>query len=151
MDNIKKYDETNKGVLFSIPKSTSPDGEEKKPEWELIQQGKLNINGDQLRVVGIKRLNQKGEEIVELYRAMGTLKRADQINEKDPYAKGVVNALVDKGAMIISAWKEQSERGNKYISLKIRDFADSTGYEPKEQKQSSNDKDDTSALEDIDW
>ena len=151
MDNTKKYDETNKGVLFSIPKSTSPDGEEKKPEWELIQQGKLNINGDQLRVVGIKRLNQKGEEIVELYRAMGTLKRADQINEKDPYAKGVVNALVDKGAMIISAWKEQSESGNKYISLKIRDFADSTGYEPKEQKQSSNDKDDTSALEDIDW
>ena len=151
MDNIKKYDETNKGVLFSIPKSTSPDGEEKKPEWELIQQGKLNINGDQLRVVGIKRLNQKGEEIVELYRAMGTLKRADQINEKDPYAKGVVNALVDKGAMIISAWKEQSERGNKYISLKLRDFADSTGYEPKEQKQNSNDKDDTSALEDIDW
>ena len=151
MDNVKKYDETNRGVLFNIPKSTSPDGEKKEPEWQLIQQGKLNINGAQLRVVGIKRLNQKGEEIVELYRAMGTLKRADQINEKDPYAKGVVNALVDKGAMIISAWKEQSERGNKYISLKLRDFADSTGYEPKQEKQGSNDKDDTSALEDIDW
>ena len=117
MDNVKKFDETNKGVLFSIPKSTSPDGEEKKPEWELIQQGKLNINGDQLRIIGIKRLNQKGEEIVELYRAMGTLKKAEQINEKDPYAKGVVNALVDKGAMIISGWKEKSERGNAYISL----------------------------------
>lgn len=151
MDNVKKFDETNKGVLFNIPKSTSPDGEEKKPEWELIQQGKLNINGEQLRVVGIKRPNQKGEEIVELYRAMGTLKRADQINEKDPYAKGVVNALIDKGAMIISAWKEQSGRGNNYISLKLRDFADSSGYEPKQQKQNSNDKDDTSALEDIDW
>ena len=145
MDNTKTYDQTNRGALFNI---TSTDGE---PDWKLIQQGKLNINGDQLRVIGIKRLNQKGEEIVELYRAMGTLKRADQINEKDPYAKGVVNALVDKGAMIISAWKEQSERGNKYISLKLRDFADSTGYEPKQEKHSSNDKDDTSALEDIDW
>jgi hypothetical protein len=111
----------------------------------------LNINGDQLRIIGIKRLNQKGEEIVELYRAMGTLKKADQINEKDPYAKGVVNALVDKGAMIISGWKEQSERGNKYISLRLRDFSDSTGYEPKEQKQGSDDTNDTSALEDIDW
>ena len=145
MDNTKTYDQTNRGALFNI---TSTDGE---PDWKLIQQGKLNINGDQLRVIGIKRLNQKGEEIVELYRAMGTLKRADQINEKDPYAKGVVNALVDKGAMIISAWKEQSERGNKYISLKLRDFADSTGYEPKQDKQTSSDKDDTSALEDIDW
>ena len=145
MDNAKTYDQTNRGALFNI---TSTDGE---PDWKLIQQGKLNINGDQLRVIGIKRLNQKGEEIVELYRAMGTLKRADQINEKDPYAKGVVNALVDKGAMIISAWKEESERGNKYISLKLRYFADSTGYEPKQEKQISNDKDDTSALEDIDW
>ena len=54
MDNTKKYDETNRGVLFNIPKSTSPDGEKKEPEWQLIQQGKLNINGDQLRVIGIK-------------------------------------------------------------------------------------------------
>ena len=83
MDNVKKFDETNKGVLFSIP---TTDGES---EWKLIQQGKLNINGDQLRIIGVKRLNQKGEEIVELYRAMGTLKKAEQVNEKDPYAKGV--------------------------------------------------------------
>ena len=74
MDNTKKYDETNRGVLFNI---SSTDGE---PDWKLIQQGKININGDQLRVIGIKRLNQKGEEIVELYRAMGTLKKADQVN-----------------------------------------------------------------------
>jgi len=145
MDNTKKYDETNRGVLFNI---SSTDGE---PDWKLIQQGKININGDQLRVIGIKRLNQKGEEIVELYRAMGTLKKADQVNEKDPYAKGVVNALVDKGAMIISGWKEQSERGNKYISLRLRDFSDNTGYETKQENPDIRKDVDTSALEDIDW
>jgi len=145
MDNTKKYDETNRGVLFNI---SSTDGE---PDWKLIQQGKININGDQLRVIGIKRLNQKGEEIVELYRAMGTLKKADQVNEKDPYAKGVVNALVDKGAMIISGWKEQSERGNKYISLRLRDFADNTGYETKQENPDIRKDVDTSPLEDIDW
>mgnify|MGYP003114857099 CR=1 FL=1 len=145
MDNTKKYDETNRGVLFNI---SSTDGE---PDWKLIQQGKININGDQLRIIGIKRLNQKGEEIVELYRAMGTLKKADQVNEKDPYAKGVVNALVDKGAMIISGWKEQSERGNKYISLRLRDFSDNTGYETKQENPDIRKDVDTSALEDIDW
>ena len=145
MDNTKKYDETNRGVLFNI---SSTDGE---PDWKLIQQGKININGDQLRIIGIKRLNQKGEEIVELYRAMGTLKKADQVNEKDPYAKGVVNALVDKSAMIISGWKEQSERGNKYISLRLRDFSDNTGYETKQENPDIRKDVDTSALEDIDW
>ena len=145
MDSTKKYDETNRGVLFNI---SSTDGE---PDWKLIQQGKININGDQLRVIGIKRLNQKGEEIVELYRAMGTLKKSDQVNEKDPYAKGVVNALVDKGAMIISGWKEQSERGNKYISLRLRDFSDNTGYETKQENPDIRKDVDTSALEDIDW
>ena len=146
MDNVKKFDDTNKGVLFSIPKSTSPDGEENKPEWELIQQGKLNINGDQLRIIGVKRLNQKGEEIVELYRAMGTLKKAEQVNEKDPFAKGVVNALVDKGAMIISGWKEKSDRGNAYVSLRLREFADNVGDEPKKEIKKEH-----SELEDLDW
>ena len=140
MDNVKKFDETNKGVLFSIP---TTDGES---EWKLIQQGKLNVNGDQLRIIGVKRLNQKGEEIVELYRAIGTLKKAEQVNEKDPYAKGVVNALVDKGAMIISGWKEKSERGNAYVSLKLREFADNVGDEPKKEQKKEH-----SELEDLDW
>ena len=117
--NTKQYDETNRGVLFNISE-----------DWTLIQQGKININGDSLRVIGIKRLNKDGQEIVELYRAMGTLKKADQNSEKDPYAKGVVNALVDKGAMIISGWKEKSERGNAYISLRLREFSNETTTTP---------------------
>ena len=71
--NSKQYDETNRGVLFNISE-----------DWSLIQQGKININGDQLRVIGVKRLNKDGQEIVELYRAMGTLKKADRNGEKDP-------------------------------------------------------------------
>jgi len=77
---------------------------------------------------------------------MGTLKKAEQVNEKDPYAKGVVNALVDKGAMIISGWKEKSERGNAYVSLKLREFADNVGDEPKKEEKKEH-----SELEDLDW
>lgn len=132
-NNTKQYDETNRGVLFNISE-----------DWSLTQQGKININGESLRVIGVKRLNKEGKEIIELYRAMGTLKKADKNGEKDPDAKGVVNALVDKGAMIISAWKENSERGNKYISLRLREFSNDNP-----NQQQSNNNQSTSSTDEI--
>ena len=79
---------------------------------------------------------------------MGTLKKADKNGEKDPDAKGVVNALVDKGAMIISAWKENSERGNKYISLRLREFSNDN---PNQQQSNNNQStSSTDEIEDID-
>ena len=140
--NTKQYDETNRGVLFNISE-----------DWSLTQQGKININGESLRVIGVKRLNKEGKEIIELYRAMGTLKKAEKNGEKDPDAKGVVNALVDKGAMIISAWKENSERGNKYISLRLREFSNDGNMQNKQvsqqTEQTSSDNIDNK-IEDID-
>jgi|TARA_R110002050_G_scaffold293212_2_gene449473 hypothetical protein len=141
--NTKQYDETNRGVLFNISE-----------DWSLTQQGKININGESLRVIGVKRLNKEGKEIIELYRAMGTLKKAEKNGEKDPDAKGVINALVDKGAMIISAWKESSERGNKYISLRLREFSNDgqsqnkQNFDQSQQTSSSEQIDDK--IEDID-
>jgi|TARA_R110000822_G_scaffold57221_1_gene144071 hypothetical protein len=141
--NTKQYDETNRGVLFNISE-----------DWSLTQQGKININGESLRVIGVKRLNKEGKEIIELYRAMGTLKKAEKNGEKDPDAKGVINALVDKGAMIISAWKENSERGNKYISLRLREFSNDgqsqnkQNFDQSQQTSSSEQIDDK--IEDID-
>ena len=46
-NNTKQYDETNRGVLFNISE-----------DWSLTQQGKININGESLRVIGVKRLNK---------------------------------------------------------------------------------------------
>jgi len=141
--NTKQYDETNRGVLFNISE-----------DWSLTQQGKININGESLRVIGVKRLNKEGKEIIELYRAMGTLKKSEKNGEKDPDAKGVINALVDKGAMIISAWKENSERGNKYISLRLREFSNDgqsqnkQNFDQSQQTSSSEQIDDK--IEDID-
>ena len=85
---------------------------------------------------------------------MGTLKKAEKNGEKDPDAKGVINALVDKGAMIISAWKENSERGNKYISLRLREFSNDgqsqnkQNFDQSQQTSSSEQIDDK--IEDID-
>jgi uncharacterized protein (DUF736 family) len=105
-------DNTNSGILY---KNTD--------DWQIIQQGKLNLDGEDHRIIGVKRKNKDGEPMVELYRAIGTLKaNADKQGEKSPDAKGVVNKVMDQGAMTISAWKETSEAGNSYTSLKTREF-----------------------------
>ena len=56
-------DDTNSGILFN-----------NSDDWKIIQQGKLNIDGQDHRIIGVKRLNKEGTPIVELYRAIGTLK-----------------------------------------------------------------------------
>tara|TARA_R110000823_G_scaffold303129_1_gene424451 strand:- start:666 stop:1085 length:420 start_codon:yes stop_codon:yes gene_type:complete len=110
-------DNTNSGILF---KNTD--------EWKIIQQGKLNLDGEEHRIIGVSRKNKDGEAMVELYRAIGTLKaNADKQGEKSPDAKGVVNKIMDQGAMTISAWKEKSDNGNSYTSLKTRDFTSDQG------------------------
>jgi len=106
-------DNTNSGVLFK-----------NSDQWTIIQQGKLNIDGDEQRIIGVRRKNKDGQYIVELFRAIGTLKANDEKqSEKSPDAKGVINKITDTGAMTISAWKEKSEAGNEYTQLKCRDFS----------------------------
>jgi len=124
-------DDTNSGILF---KNTD--------DWTIIQQGKLNIDGGDHRIIGVKRLNKEGNPIVELYRAIGTLKvNEDKQSEKSPDAKGVINKITDLGAMTISAWKEKSEKGNAYTSLKLREFSNEYNQDTQEQTEAESEKD----------
>jgi|TARA_R110000851_G_scaffold95274_1_gene207062 uncharacterized protein (DUF736 family) len=124
-------DDTNSGILF---KNTD--------DWTIIQQGKLNIDGGDHRIIGVKRLNKEGNPIVELYRAIGTLKvNEDKQSEKSPDAKGVINKITDLGAMTISAWKEKSEKGNAYTSLKLREFSNEYNQDTQEQPEAESEKD----------
>ena len=111
-------DNTNSGILYK-----------NSDDWKIIQQGKLNIEGEEQRIIGVSRKNKDGQPMVELYRAIGTLKKnEDKQSEKSPNAKGVVNKIKDSGAMTISAWKEISEAGNPYTSLKVREFSSDSSY-----------------------
>ena len=106
-------DNTNSGVLYK-----------NSDDWKIVQQGKLNLKGEDHRIIGVLRKNKDGQNIVELYRAMGTLKANDEKQgDKSPDAKGVVNVITDTGAMTISAWIDKSEAGNEYTSLKCREFS----------------------------
>jgi len=136
---MSQRDNTNSGILY---KNTD--------DWKIIQQGKLNIEGDEQRIIGVSRKNKDGQPMVELYRAIGTLKKnEDKQSDKSPTAKGVVNKVMDKGAMTISGWKETSEAGNPYTSLKVREFSSDSSYSDPNSERNVLHKEETD--DDIDW
>jgi len=111
MDNIKTYDETNKGVLF---KNTD--------EWTISHTGKINVDGEDKRIIGVKRKNKLGEEILETYVAMGTLKKKQKNKETDPDAQGVANVFQTLENRLLSGWNQTSMDGNKRLTLSLRKF-----------------------------
>lgn len=117
---MNNKDNTNSGILF-----------QNTDDWKIVQQGKINLKGEEHRIIGVTRKNKDGQPIVELYRAIGTLKaNDDKQGDKSPDAKGVINVISDKGAMTISAWREKSDNGNSYTSLKTREFTNEQGSSP---------------------
>jgi len=118
---MNNRDNTNSGILF-----------QNTDDWKIVQQGKINLKGEDHRIIGVTRKNKDGQPIVELYRAIGTLKaNDDKQGDKSPDAKGVVNVISDTGAMTISAWREKSDNGNSYTSLKAREFTNDQSSEKK--------------------
>jgi len=136
---MSQRDNTNSGILY---KNTD--------DWKIIQQGKLNIDGEEQRIIGVSRKNKDGQPMVELYRAIGTLKKNEnKQSEKSPNAKGVVNRVMDKGALTISAWKETSEAGNPYTSLKVREFSSDSSYSDPNSERNVLHKEESE--DEIDW
>ena len=136
---MNSKDDNNSGRLFK-----------NSDDWTIIQQGKLIIENTEQRIIGVKRLNKDGKPIVELYRAIGTLKsNEDKQSEKSPDAKGVINKLLDKGALTISAWKETSEKGNAYTSLKCREFSNEYNQDDKKEESINNEQTEETIDDDI--
>ena len=50
----------------------------------------------------------------------------------------MINKLLDKGALTISAWKETSEKGNAYTSLKCREFSNDYNQDDKSKEEVTN-------------
>ena len=113
---MSKYDETNSGALFNIP-TDNP--------HTVIRQGNVNIDGDQRRIIAVKRNNRNGEPITALYTEIGTLKKSeDKRTEKSPDAWGRIEHLAVAGARKLSAWNKISSNNNAYISLAVNPIVD---------------------------
>ena len=127
MDSVKTYDRTNKGVLF---KNTD--------EWTISHTGKINVDGEDKRIIGVKRKNKLGEEILETYVAMGTLKKKQKNKETDPDAQGVANVFQTLENRLLSGWNETSMDGNKRLTLSLRKFEGEKLTPPSQPSESLN-------------
>ena len=108
---MSDYDETNKGSLFPL-----------REEYKVFQQGKVNIDGQDHRVIAVKRNNKEGEPMVELYRAIGTLKKNDGKTGNQPDARGMVESISVDSVKSMSAWKKTSKNGMDFVSLAFQEI-----------------------------
>ena len=108
---MSDYDNTNSGALYN-----------NKDDWKIIQQGKMNIDGTDQSIIGVKRNNRSGEPIVEIFRAVGTLKANTKEKPSSPDATGVVENIQNSGAKRIAAWRKTDKNGNPFTSLAISEF-----------------------------
>tara|TARA_R110000824_G_scaffold162525_1_gene338219 strand:- start:2064 stop:2450 length:387 start_codon:yes stop_codon:yes gene_type:complete len=122
------YDNTNTGRLFK-----------NDDDWSVIQTGKIDIDGDERRVIGIKRKNRNGDLIVEIYTAMGTLKPAEKRNDKSPDAIGVIENLKTASAKRMFARKKTSKNNTDYVALSFADLTDEVS-QPEQNTEELNDE-----------
>ena len=116
---MAEYDNTNSGAVFK-PFET----------MKLILQGKVNIEGNDRKIVLVADKTKSDKKIIEVYQKVGVLFEEDKgDNEKRPdYSGPLENYATDKD-MRIAAWKRQSDGGNKYMSLQISEKQGKGGNE----------------------
>lgn len=106
---MAEYDNTNSGAVFK-PFET----------MKMILQGKVNIEGNDRKVVLVADKTKSDKKIIEVYQKVGVLFEEDKgDNEKRPDYSGPLEDYATDKDMRIAAWKKQSDGGNKYMSLQI--------------------------------
>lgn len=111
---MSDYDNTNKGVMF-----------QPFQDWLLVLQGKLDIEGNESRVVAVRqKLTRDGEPVLMLYQQVGILYGNDKNgNDKAPDWSGKLDARED---LRIAGWKGQKD-GKHYLQLKVSEKQQSGG------------------------
>tara|TARA_R100001244_G_C5113137_1_gene121628 strand:+ start:57 stop:479 length:423 start_codon:yes stop_codon:yes gene_type:complete len=101
---MAEYDNTNSGAAFK-PFDTQ----------RMILQGKLNIDGNDNKIVLVADQTKAGMKIVEVYKKMGVMFENDKKgNEKAPDYSGPI----DNSKFKIAGWKRVKET-NSYMSMQV--------------------------------
>lgn len=111
-----EYDNTNRGALWKI----NPDA-----PYNVIMQGKININGFDRNCILIKRKNAQGQDTFEIFESMGNIKKipdAEKQNEKAPDGKGVVEVRKTENTMGIAFWKKNKKDGEGFLSVSLSEY-----------------------------
>lgn len=111
----QQYDDKNRGAAFTP-----------FPTQRLILQGKINVEGTDMKIVNIMDETRDGKQIVEVYQKIGVLFQNDNTKEGAPDYTGPL--LEDKR---IAAWKRMKDN-KPYMSFSVSDKQDGP-----QQQQSS--------------
>ena len=115
------YDNTNSGAAFK-PFDT----------MRMILQGKMNIEGNDRKVVLVADETKNGKRLVEVYQKVAVLFEEDKgDNPSRPDYAGPVEDYATNRNMRIAGWKRQKDGGN-YMSLQI---SEKTGGQQQPQQQ----------------
>ena len=102
------YNNTNSGAAF-------------KPfdSQRLILQGKVNLEGNDRKVVLVADQTRDGKKIIEVYQKVAVLFDNDKKgNEAAPDYSGPLDDYATNKDMRIAAWKRQKDGGN-YMSMQV--------------------------------
>ena len=103
----QEYDDRNRGAAFTP-----------FPTQRLILQGKINVDGRDMKVVNIMDETRDGKQIIEVYQKVGVLFQNDNDKESAPDYTGPL--LEDKR---IAAWKRMKDN-KPYMSFVVSDKQD---------------------------
>lgn len=134
---VEQYDNTNSGACFK------PYNQEDR----LILSGKININGQEHRVVCINEETKTGTKVVQMYTKLCTLWNNDKTNDNQPDKSGPIEEKFNKDTPLkISAWRKKDKNGSDYLSLSVSEKMQKRtefdgGYQHMEEKKTPIDDD----------
>ncbi|HBC03351.1 MAG TPA: hypothetical protein DC015_03925 [Aequorivita sp.] len=111
---MPEYDETNSGVMF-----------QPHDDQDFIGQGKINIEGNENRIVVIKeKLSKDGKPTLVMYHRAGVLFTNESDNENAPNYSG---PLDQHPSLRLAAWRGE-KNGRSYLSMKVSEKQQSAEY-----------------------
>ena len=98
-----EYDQTNKGALWKI-----------QEDYKVVRQGKINMNGNDRRVIAVSRKNAMGKPIVSLYEEIANIVPHEGNSENSPSAKGVIDVRKTDTTKSVGVWKKHKKDGEEF-------------------------------------
>ena len=102
------YDNTNTGAAFKPFESQ-----------RMILEGKVNLEGNDRKVVLVADTTRSGDKIIEVYQKVGVLFENDKKgNDSAPDYSGPIEDYATQKNMRIASWKRQKGEDN-YMSMQV--------------------------------
>mgnify|MGYP005828302541 FL=1 len=118
--SMTQYDNTNSGAAFK-PFDT----------MKMILQGKINLEGNDRKVVLVADETKNGMKIIEVYQKVGVFFENDKKgNDNAPDYSGPVEDYATNKSMQVAGWKKATSDGSNYLSIQVTERQGGGGARP---------------------